>query len=229
LARLEPPTSQADAPTLRYQEEDGSEVEPVHFVPLLPLILLNGAAGIGTGWSTNVWSYHPVQVLDAAAAVLRGEAPPTLEPWVRGFTGGFECINETSFESVGRARLTEGGLEVTELPLGTWTQDYKAWLLQQQKLDDPPWRSFSERHTERHVHFFIHANATQLEALREKEDLTRALQLRKRHLLTNMHAFDHQGRLLRLASPGEAISRFVPVSRLRLAWASPLWTGLRGS
>lgn len=203
--------TQADTPTLRYQVEDGSDVEPVHFVPLLPLILLNGAAGIGTGWSTNVWSYHPLEVLDAAAAVLRGAPPPPLQPWARGFTGSFESIDDSGFESVGRARLIEGGVEVTELPLGTWTQDYKAWLIQQQNLDDPPWRSFSERHTERHVHFLIHANAAQLNALQNRADLTRALQLRKRHLLTNMHAFDHQGRLLRLASAGEAISRFVPV------------------
>jgi DNA topoisomerase-2 len=203
--------TQADAPILQYQVEDGSAVEPIRFVPLLPLILLNGAAGIGTGWSTNVWSYHPLHVLDAATAVLRGDPLPVLHPWVRGFTGSFEATDESGFESVGRARLTTEGVEVTELPLGTWTQDYKAWLMQQQKLDDPPWRSFSERHTERHVHFFIHASAAQLKALRGKADLTRALQLRKRHMLTNMHAFDHQGRLLRLASASEAVARFVPV------------------
>jgi len=203
---------EADAPVLEPRVEDGEKVEPEHFAPLLPLLLINGAAGIGTGWSTAVWPHHPLAVLDACSAVLRGEPPPPLRPWARGFTGSFVPHRKGGgFESVGRVEVTAEGVEVLELPLGRWTQDYKSWLIEQQKNEGCPWRSFSERHTERSVHFVLHASAAQLDRLGREPDLTRRLGLRASHSLTNMHVFDEHGALLRLQSAGEAIARFVPV------------------
>ncbi len=52
----------ADDPCLPRVEDDGTLVEPVHYVPLLPMALANGAEGIGTGWSTSLPSFHPLQV-----------------------------------------------------------------------------------------------------------------------------------------------------------------------
>jgi DNA topoisomerase-2 len=43
-----------DLHVLTYLEEDGVFVEPEHFVPIIPLVLLNGCEGIGTGWMTSV-------------------------------------------------------------------------------------------------------------------------------------------------------------------------------
>ncbi len=60
----------ADDDLLEYAQDDGRPVEPVHFVPILPTLLLNGCQGIGTGWSTEVPPFHPVQVRLAAACRL---------------------------------------------------------------------------------------------------------------------------------------------------------------
>jgi len=201
---------QADYPILEFNVEDGEKVEPAHFVPLLPALLFNGATGIGTGWSTSVWRYHPLHVLEAVRGFLRSEPTPLLQPWARGFCGTFEGHCDKSFESVGIAELTPNGVEITELPLGTWTQDYKEWLLAQQALDDPPWGSFSEQHTDR-VHFILHLSPSQLASLEQKEDIVHFLQLRQRHSLANMHVFDEHGSLIRLLSADEAVRRFVPV------------------
>ena len=53
----------------------------MQYVPLLPVLLLNGAAGIGTGWSTLVPRCHPVQVLDNVVASLEGRPMAPLLPW----------------------------------------------------------------------------------------------------------------------------------------------------
>tara|TARA_B100000513_G_scaffold26842_1_gene10331 strand:- start:743 stop:2767 length:2025 start_codon:yes stop_codon:yes gene_type:complete len=95
-AKLNPVVSklfpEADEAVLNYRSEDGMLVEPEHFVPLLPLLLINGAQGIGTGWSTQVWQYHPLHVLEAALDVLHGRSPEELVPWAKGFRGEIELV-----------------------------------------------------------------------------------------------------------------------------------------
>jgi DNA topoisomerase II len=43
-----------DDHVLQYLEDDGQLVEPVQYYPIIPMVLVNGASGIGTGWSTEV-------------------------------------------------------------------------------------------------------------------------------------------------------------------------------
>ena len=132
----------ADAPILTYCVEDGHPVEPLHYVPVLPTLLLNGASGIGTGWSTQCWSYHPVELLDNVLALANGRPMAPMVPWAAGFRG--EIVVQppahsqvgarvgagmgagrkemaglpSTFLSRGAARLSADGVEITELPLG---------------------------------------------------------------------------------------------------------------
>src|SRR5204862_220440 len=48
-----------DDAILQYLDDDGQLVEPEWYTPILPMVLVNGASGIGTGWSTSVPSYNP--------------------------------------------------------------------------------------------------------------------------------------------------------------------------
>lgn len=57
MARLLFP--EADDHTLNYLEDDGQLVEPQFYVPIIPMILVNGCQGIGTGWSTSIPNYNP--------------------------------------------------------------------------------------------------------------------------------------------------------------------------
>lgn len=52
-----------DDHVLTYIEDDGQLVEPQYYVPILPMGLVNGCEGIGTGWSTNVPNFNPRQIV----------------------------------------------------------------------------------------------------------------------------------------------------------------------
>ena len=52
-----------DDDILEYQFEDGAQLEPSVFMPIIPMVLVNGAEGMGTGWSTKIPSYNPITVL----------------------------------------------------------------------------------------------------------------------------------------------------------------------
>ena len=80
-----------DDALLPRQEEEGVQIEPKHFLPILPTVLVNGATGIGTGWSTTICNHNPVEVVDRLIARLNGDASvEPINPWYRGFTGCFK-------------------------------------------------------------------------------------------------------------------------------------------
>jgi DNA topoisomerase II len=53
---------EADDHTLTYLEDDGQVVEPEYYVPIIPMCLVNGCEGIGSGWSTNVPNFDPREI-----------------------------------------------------------------------------------------------------------------------------------------------------------------------
>ncbi len=51
--------NEADEAVLNYQLDDNQRIEPEWYIPILPMVLVNGAEGIGTGWSTKIPNYNP--------------------------------------------------------------------------------------------------------------------------------------------------------------------------
>lgn len=130
----------------RTLDDDGNPVEPLFYAPIIPMVLVNGAMGIGTGFSTSVPCYNPEEIINSVelvANVLDARAGDSVEsmqrvidsidlkdlvPWYRGFTGDIYAY-KTGFVSRGKfSELDSHTVEVTELPVGTWTDDYKKFL-----------------------------------------------------------------------------------------------------
>lgn len=52
-------------------------------MPILPLVLVNGAEGIGTGWSTSIPNYNPRDVVANLKALLDGQPMTPMQPWYK--------------------------------------------------------------------------------------------------------------------------------------------------
>jgi DNA topoisomerase-2 len=120
--------------------DDGDIVEPKFYIPILPMILINGCtAGIGTGWSCNVPNYNPLDVINAVKEWLDYDGEvlikdpddgttlsmlTELKPWYRGYEGIIEKQKE-KFVSYGNIIKDKNKVEVTELPIGMWTDKFK--------------------------------------------------------------------------------------------------------
>ena len=149
---------QEDDAVLTYIDDDGQMVEPIYYAPAIPMILVNGTKGIGTGFSTEVLQYNPLQIIAYVRAMLATTSVadrPVIEPYFKGFKGtirniGAPATNAASATSgaatshVASAKyLIKGTYEIiadrkvriTELPIGTWTDDYKVFL---EKLMEAP-------------------------------------------------------------------------------------------
>lgn len=220
-----------DDALLQYVNDDGFPVEPVHYVPILPMLLINGSEGIGTGWSTSVPNYHPIEVIDNLVRLLdateQGErvddaALEPMMPWFKGFQGQIVQTGDQSFTSRGLVtRVNTTTVRITELPVGKWVEDYKKvlWDLVSKKAI----RSFSEHHTERDVRFDVTLSRQDLAKLAVDTDangstddaLVKLLKLESSISTSNMHAFDSSGKLARYESGEDVLRAFFNI-RLRL-------------
>lgn len=76
---------EADDHCLNYLEDDGQIVEPDFYAPIIPLGLVNGGEGIGTGWSTEIPCYNPRDLVKSIKNKLNNNEFLDLHPWYRGF------------------------------------------------------------------------------------------------------------------------------------------------
>jgi DNA topoisomerase-2 len=124
----------ADSAILKYLDEDGEKIEPETYYPVVPFLLINGSLGIGTGFSTNIPSHNPQDII----ALIRdrlNDSRETLEgvvlnPWWLGFRGAVERITDNAWATKGVYEFDDEKMTitVTELPIGVWTKDYKELL-----------------------------------------------------------------------------------------------------
>jgi DNA topoisomerase-2 len=121
---------QTDDAILKYLNDDGTPVEPIFYAPIIPMILVNGSKGIGTGFSTDIMSYNPLQIIDYLKSKLSSEEYNLdFIPYYEGFQGTIEKISETKFLIKGRyEKVGPDKIRITELPVGYWTESFKEHL-----------------------------------------------------------------------------------------------------
>ena len=103
----------SDDALLEQLEDDGQFIEPKHYVPILPMVLVNGAEGIGTGWSSSVPMYNPREIVSNLRRMMDGLEPEKMLPWYRGFGGAMQEEKEGSYVSYGTvAKVDETTLHV---------------------------------------------------------------------------------------------------------------------
>ena len=119
-----------DDALLKYQIDEGLKAEPEWYLPIIPMILVNGSEGIGSGWRSSIPNYNPREIVENIKKKLRGESITKMNPWFKNYegiiidsqdSGGFVCFGNYKI-------LDDFSIEITELPIRKWTRDYKTFL-----------------------------------------------------------------------------------------------------
>lgn len=134
-----------DDALLSYLDDDGKSIEPKFYQPILPMLLVNGSSGIGTGWSCDVPKYHPLDVVTQVEGRIKHwhqfaarfeeqeltREPPQLDPWPQTLQPWYDCFKGTveragpfSFELRGQFSRTSDSVHVTELPPEVFTEKW---------------------------------------------------------------------------------------------------------
>ena len=187
-----------DDAILNYLDDDGRPIEPDFYMPTLPMVLVNGTEGIGTGFSCYVPPFKPDDIKDNIKRILSGDEIVPMRPWFRGFKGVVHKEEDT-WMMEGVWNWSGRNIVVTELPPGRWTQDYKEYLdgLVEKKLIG----GFVNNSTTEDVHFEIMDYVG--------KDLLKDLKLRKTFRVSNMHLFHPTKGIHKYESPEEILKDFV--------------------
>jgi DNA topoisomerase-2 len=212
-----------DDQILTYKEDDGIPVEPSYFLPVLPMILINGSVGIGTGFSTNVPCYNPSDVASRIRSLLQGSSPEDLapiRPWFKGFKGRILEAGESKWISLGTVtRIAPTKVRISELPIGVWTEDWKSSIEAQMDQSDDI-KSMDCGYTDETIDFTLTFSSKDVLDRKENtrhddycSELEYDLKLTSTRGLseTNMYMFDEHGKIRRYVSPLDVIIEYFPI------------------
>ncbi|ORX76043.1 type II DNA topoisomerase [Anaeromyces robustus] len=201
----------ADDNIITYLNDDGQMIEPNWYIPILPMVLINGAEGIGTGYSTNIPNFNPRDVVMNLKRRIRGLDFITMHPWYRGFRGKIEKIDENKYKVSGEIhKVDDTTIEITELPIRCWTQTCKEMLesfMTGTEKQPPIIKDYKEYHTDTSVHFRIFVSEANMKKL-EEEGLEKKFKITNIINLTNMHLFDPEGKIKKYQKVEDIMEEF---------------------
>ena len=210
-----------DNPILKYNTDDGLQVEPEFYVPIIPVLLVNGATGIGTGWSTDIPCYNPLDLIKNIQRKLNGEDYVQMKPWYRGFKGSVYEIDGNQYITKGNYAIMGNTLKITELPIGVWTEKYKetieSFLIDSKNPNKKQYvRSYVSQSTDCDIDFEIVFAPGVLDTL-NKPDTDSITKLEKLFKLvsvinsSNMVYYDSNHKIKKTNSVFEILDEFVNV------------------
>ena len=211
---------------LLYNVEEGLKIEPVWYVPIIPMVLVNGAEGIGTGWSTSVPEFNPIELAQNLIRKINGEEMKALLPWYKGFTGKIiETVDNKgnkNFTSTGIINVNQENetIEITELPIHEFTRDYKTFL-EKNHIDNKEYtgkRDFvlediKEYHIDNKISFVLKLTPESFKEIRynSNDDLIKIFKLSVTIPTSNMVLFDSKNKIKKYNTIEEIMNEFYDV------------------
>ncbi|KAG0688568.1 DNA topoisomerase 2 [Pichia californica] len=197
-----------DNPLLNYLQDDEQTVEPEWYTPVLPMLLVNGCEGIGSGWSTSIPPFNPIDIIENIRLLMKGEDMKEMSPWFKGWEG-------TIIREDGKDRwrlegiieeIDDNTIEITELPARMWTITMKEFLLNGLAGSDKqkPWIKDMEEDHGVGVKFIVKLSDEEMEKSRRIGHLER-FKLVSTISSSNMVAFDSTGKIKKYPHVNEII------------------------
>ena len=221
---------------LTYLDDDGQSVEPIYYVPIIPMVLVNGSKGIGTGFSTDIMCHNPAQIIayikhklmEEITATPTPTPTPTIEPFYKNFKGTIRRVGDARYLFKGcYTILDDKKIRITELPIGTWTDNYKKFL---EHLIEPPVskdkdkdsaantgpivKEYNDMSTDTQVDIMVTMATNIIKTYSEKQTefecnmLEKVLGLYTTQSTTNMNLFDAREKLVKYSSAEEIVDSY---------------------
>ena len=221
----------SDDNILTHLNDDGLIVEPIYYAPIIPMILVNGSKGIGTGFSTDIMCYNPLEIIEYLKnKLLFIEDIVEFIPYYEGFKGEISKLDDSKFLIKGLyEKIADDKIRVTELPIGNWTEDFKELI---EKLIDPGQdkngkkiasiiKDYDDMSKDTNVDFtitFVKGKLAELEKSKGEHEcngIEKVLKLYTTNTTTNMHLFDSNDTLQKYERVTDIIDTYYEV-RLKM-------------
>lgn len=229
---LEPIThfiySKDDSTIVTYLEDDGKLIEPQYYLPCVPMVLVNGSDGIGTGSSSDVPCYSLIEIMAYIRQRLLlpiGQEPiPRFDanPYYEGFTGTIAPTNESRIKFIIRGKYARVENEpdticITELPIGMWTRSF---ILHLNKLGASDTKVFRSKPKTNNTDCIINTTIQFTSGLLDKLEsevsngingVEKLLKLTTSVHTNNMYLFNASGQLVKYDTIHDIMDEFITV------------------
>lgn len=227
--------------TLNYLNEDSQVIEPEYYIPIIPMILVNGAVGIGTGFSTNIPQYNPNDIIDSCINICNKISDENINvasdndihklynvindidienyvPYYLGFKGTIQKNDKDIYESKGIYNwLDDTTVEISELPVGFWTEDYKEFLESIILNNQFNLKSFESHYTAKNIKFILKftPGSRTLYGNSDKFQNNFKLVSSKNLSVNNMHLYSSSGAIKKYKGTSDIIKEWAKVRILK--------------
>lgn len=199
---------------LDYNDDEGTTVEPKYYMPVVPMILVNGTLGIGTAFSSNVCSHRLEDVCHAIKEKMEGKDFPPLKPYFRGFQGRIIDNGDGKYDTIGLYKIVPdtNTIHIIELPIGLWTNDYKEFI--EKKIQNQTKKkyitSYENCSTNNTIHFILKLGSDGVNKYSKKDYnfIIKDLNLKKSFSTNNMNLYDAQGVIRKFQNTREILEYF---------------------
>lgn len=212
-----------DEPILKYIIEEGKSVEPEVYYPIIPMILINGTSGIGTGYSTNVLQFNPIDVVKELKNIINQKDYNDLIPFYRGFKGKIIHDKEQNFNVSGCYEIvSDDTVHITEIPISLRSmsfEKYKEYLtscmiLDKKEDNEKSKKKIIDYHMEPYnnkVDVTVKFKPGELQKLIKSDYLEKYLKLNSKLSMTNMYLYNHSSKITKYDSPYEILEDFYQI------------------
>lgn len=196
--------------------DDDEEVEPIQYIPILPIVLINGCvAGIGTGWSSSIPCYNPLDLIDCVKIWLNTDSKntptyPDIKPWYRNYTGQIEESKDKKYISYGSlveknasTAKIDRKVVVNEIPVGMSIDKFKEFV--EELLENKDIKNYKNYSTPNNVNIEITESKDGIKCTLEN------LKLKTQLSTNNMVLFSSENRIKKYDTIYEIITEFCQV------------------
>ena len=194
--------------------EEGENIEPNFFLPIIPTVILNGSSGIAVGFATNILNRNPKDIVDACINEIKGRPIKNLSPWLSEFNGTFERdpLNPNTWKIRGTYEIVNTTtVKITEIPPNYTYEKYENHL---NNLVDKKWITSYEDNSSDKIEYILKFNRAQLKTFISKNKLDSVLRIDSSET-ENLTTIDENGNLKIFERVEDIIKHFVKV---RLEW-----------
>ena len=115
---------------------DGSNKQPVHFLPIIPTVLLNGVSGVAVGWSTEILPRAFKALITATQEALAGKPVKQLVPHFERYNLDVKSTGVNQWEFSGKVNILDTStVQITELPPGEKIENFRSKLIKMEDAD----------------------------------------------------------------------------------------------
>jgi len=193
---------------LNYLNDDGYKIEPDFYIPIIPMVLVNGSYGIGSGWMSDIPKYSPTDIITFLTNKINNKRINIpLYPHFNGFKGSIsfdEKLNRFVTRGIFE-KVNSTTINITELPIGTWNDKYYDTL--DKLIEDKIIKDYVKNCTDIEINITIDISRENMKSIIDS-DPYKVFSLESYFNINNMYLFDENYKLVKFDSPYGLINYF---------------------